>query len=386
MSNFITPVLIDNVFFDMRKGVFYSPIDFKISEGLNECFKIQTRPLTDFPTDTSGLRILTIEKPTYFMKYYHYCFAHAYMDFTIPLLSILHEVDAARLKNRDYMLFFAKDPLYGYEEDENVNRQIQRANDDYFLKTVDFEGGKFKGEYAHFHSVLSKHPVFFEETLCKEYDIVKFSTLVIHGNIENQRNIHNHNSNYPDRWKGEPVATDEQIRNWVEIAKSYFLDYFQLPLENPANQKKKMIVIARKANRSFLPITLNRIGFEYGDREDIEFLGTVYLEEMKLRDQIQLFREVDIIVSTHGSGLSHLIWCKPGTKVFEAWLVKDRRWPIFGRMCKVMGLDYASFYRDSIPFIADHMFEVFDDFFSLNEEGFEALREFIDCASAEPSP
>ena len=173
------------------------------------------------------------------------------------------------------------------------------------------------------------------------------------------------------------AATDEQIRNWVEIAKQYFIDYFQLPTEAPVNLKKKMVVIARKGNRSLLPGTLNRLDFEYGTREDIDYLGTVYLEAMSLKEQIELFRSVDIVVSTHGSGLTHLIWSKPGTKVYEVWLVKDRRWPIFGRLCAVMGLPYRAYYRDDIPFIKDSMFEVFDQSFNVGDECFKDLEEFL---------
>jgi len=38
---------------------------------------------------------------------------------------------------------------------------------------------------------------------------------------------------------------------------------------------------------------------------------------MSTREQIELFSEASHVVSTHGAGLTNLLWCQKGTKVIE---------------------------------------------------------------------
>lgn len=45
--------------------------------------------------------------------------------------------------------------------------------------------------------------------------------------------------------------------------------------------------------------------------------SVVSLEGLKLNQQIQLFREHNVIVAQHGAALSNLVFCNPGTKVIE---------------------------------------------------------------------
>jgi len=41
------------------------------------------------------------------------------------------------------------------------------------------------------------------------------------------------------------------------------------------------------------------------------------LTGLSMRDQIHLFRDAKLIISTHGAGLSNLVFCRPGTLVYE---------------------------------------------------------------------
>ena len=57
-------------------------------------------------------------------------------------------------------------------------------------------------------------------------------------------------------------------------------------------------------------------------------------EALEAGEQIILFQEADLIIGNHGSGLSHLIWSKPGTKMFEIFVSIDNRAIIFKYLCK----------------------------------------------------
>jgi capsular polysaccharide biosynthesis protein len=44
---------------------------------------------------------------------------------------------------------------------------------------------------------------------------------------------------------------------------------------------------------------------------------TITLEELPIREQVRCFSEASHVVSTHGAGLTNLLWCEPGTNVIE---------------------------------------------------------------------
>ena len=46
----------------------------------------------------------------------------------------------------------------------------------------------------------------------------------------------------------------------------------------------------------------------------------VTLSAMSIRDQIRTFAEASAIITTHGAGLTNLLWCQKGTKIFEIGL------------------------------------------------------------------
>ena len=68
-----------------------------------------------------------------------------------------------------------------------------------------------------------------------------------------------------------------------------------------------------------------------------------YLEDYTLSEQIKLFMQAKIIISSHGSGLCHLIWCQPGTKVIEIFATNDSRKIIFESYAKFLNLSYVRF-------------------------------------------
>lgn len=63
------------------------------------------------------------------------------------------------------------------------------------------------------------------------------------------------------------------------------------------------------------------------------------LSGMPVADQIELFTAADIVVATHGAGLTNLMWCQQETTVIE--LVPDRhRMPCFRDICRQRNLNH----------------------------------------------
>ena len=356
MENFTEPCVLQNVVYDPVNRRLHVPTLIP----KDECGLPESLTLTTEPYNGEGDEI-KIEEPTYSMNYFHFCFAHAYIDGIIPILSILDEIDSDRLAARDFRFCI----FQLLEEDYTINP-----------KSIDIEAGTYKNELRYFHQAASKHPLLLE--LKKPH---RFQTLILGGNHAHQRSIHNHVSVYPERFLGEPHATEKQRQIWITKGRDVLGRWLGVS-EPLKNEKPKVMVIARKENRTFLPKTLCRLERMLSDKDDIDFMGVFYLEEMGLKDQIRLFQEADLIIGNHGSGLCHLIWSKPGTKILEVFLTAEDRLPIFGYLSKFMGHDYRLHvetdytFKSDVPFdCGDAMFEALEDLIKQLRKGAEELED-----------
>ena len=342
MGNFTEPYILHGVIYDPIKRRLHVPTLIP----KDECELPKSLILTTEPYDGD---IVEIKEPTYSMNYFHFCFAHAYMDTIIPVLSILDEIDSDRLAAREFRFCI----FQLLEEDDTINQ-----------KWINIEAGTYKNQMKCFHEAASKYPLLLE--LKKPH---RFQTLILGGNYEKQRCIHNHISVYPDRYAYEPHATEKQRQIWINKGRDILGRWLGVS-EPVKNIKPKAVIIARRENRTFRPITICKFELMLTDREDIDFIGIVYLEEMGLKDQIKLFQNADLVVSTHGSGLCHLIWSKPGTKVMEVFASTDDRLPIFGYLSKFMGHNYR------VRIETHHIFKT-DVSFDCGEATFQALEDLI---------
>jgi capsular polysaccharide biosynthesis protein len=100
--------------------------------------------------------------------------------------------------------------------------------------------------------------------------------------------------------------TSESLQKLRESVFSHF------GLEGECEQRRK-IYIPRKygsersiANEAELIPLLQRHGFEI-----------VQCEQLTFAEEVRIFREAKVVVGPHGGGLSNLVWCSRGTKVFE---------------------------------------------------------------------
>ncbi len=71
---------------------------------------------------------------------------------------------------------------------------------------------------------------------------------------------------------------------------------------------------------------------------------TVYLEGMKVTDQIMLFQSAEFVIGVHGAGLANLLFCEPGTKVIEFMPFVEMRpfmWLISEKLDLVHGMQFC---------------------------------------------
>jgi hypothetical protein len=309
----VIPVILNNVIYDTHLRRFY-------------CSEKPPYPLRSFNlvfpflplTDVSGA--YEVNRPTYITNYHHTCIGHAYLDFTIPLLSILYEYSPEILSKRGFQLFILKDSFKEYTTDPALIEFI----DKWERNTVDFTGS-YKGAYQHFHKCFSDSPILFEKS-CPRY--IRFSTIIYGGNEDWQRAFHNCNEKFVGR-REVPVATDEQLMRWNTIGAEAFSKYIE---RSP--KKGGMLLVARKETRAFARASLTKLSWVLNTEP-------VFLEEYSFQEQVQLFTDADIVVGAHGSGLCHLIWCEKGTKVIEIFAGNDRRKGIFESLSKLLKFNYT---------------------------------------------
>jgi hypothetical protein len=316
----ITPVILKDVLYDMKERVFY-------------CKELPVIPLKPFDTpipfskeipDVSGA--FRVERPTYVMNTLHYCFGHAYVDITISNLSVLHEYSPEILENRGFQLFVLKDSYQEISTDEKNNAWLDKWEE----KNIDMELGTYKGVYSHFHKCFSDSPILFEKSFSK-CRYIQFDTIIYGGSMDFQRAIHNSAERYPGR-RLTAVATDEQTREWIRIGKEVFGKYIGVKPKTPS-ENPNILFIARKGAREFVNKGQRKLAYMLE-------LQPVYLEDFTFEEQIQMFVDADIIISPHGSGLLHSLWCSPGTRLIEIFGTDDSRKRIFESYSEFLGLEY----------------------------------------------
>jgi hypothetical protein len=323
----VTPVILKDVLYDTSNRTFYCADEPAHPLKTDFTFMAFSR---DIP-DVSAGEVYVVERPTYVTAYLHWCVGHAYMDTTLPILSVLHEYSPEILSARGFQLFVLKDAYQEHTTDPEIIDFLTKWEPN----TLDFENGCYKGVYTHFHKCISDSPIIFEKVITETKRYVKFHTMIFGGNDDFQRSIHNCESKYPQR-KLVPVATDEQLLKWSRIAKEVFGKYLgvQEKAAAAAASFPRIFCIARRGYREFVNADLRKLCCLL----DIE---PVLLENYSMAEQVQMFIDADIIISAHGSALFHLPWCSPGTLIIEIFATtNDCRNRIYKSSSGVLGLNY----------------------------------------------
>ena len=132
------------------------------------------------------------------------------------------------------------------------------------------------------------------------------------------------------------VVPCHQIMNGREIPAwviQDLRDQFLSTSEKTATPANRRIYISRRSshrrleNESHIISNLRYYGF-----------SAVALEKLSFREQIRLFREAQVVISPHGSGLANLVFSSPGTIVIE--LFPAANVDLFYRLSTALKLNY----------------------------------------------
>lgn len=75
---------------------------------------------------------------------------------------------------------------------------------------------------------------------------------------------------------------------------------------------------------------------------------TVTLESMSIREQASLLSKASVVVSPHGSGLTNLVFCQPGTKAIEIF-APYYVYPCYWLLSNLVNLDYYYVLGENSP-------------------------------------
>lgn len=76
---------------------------------------------------------------------------------------------------------------------------------------------------------------------------------------------------------------------------------------------------------------------------------TITLEDLPIMEQVQCFAEASHVISTHGAGLTNLLWCEPGTKVLEIQDPKMLHKKVYPILSHHLGLKHEVYVAKTVP-------------------------------------
>ncbi len=134
-----------------------------------------------------------------------------------------------------------------------------------------------------------------------------------------------------------------------ELARDTLLELMQFPKPSP-NLKPQVLIIDRglanyddraRSHNGTSRRSIPNLPVLYSRLSPIIDVKLVVLEDMSLKNQIELFSAVDIVVAQHGASLSNLVWCKQSALVMEV-IDPQMRPPYFEALARRLSLNYIA--------------------------------------------
>jgi hypothetical protein len=154
----------------------------------------------------------------------------------------------------------------------------------------------------------------------------------------------------------KPIV-DGYYQKEVEGVKAFYLDYVRLLEGQKLDFGERLYISRRKAarkkveNEDEIEPIIKKYGFEIVSNEEFSFL-----------DQISYFSKAKYLISIHGSGLTNILFMKPGSSVLEFHKKKtnSKDWHshAFWYLADCLGFDY--YYQLCVPTDTEH------DYFTAN--------------------
>lgn len=118
-------------------------------------------------------------------------------------------------------------------------------------------------------------------------------------------------------------------RNYQKWVVDYLRELVPFPQQAPT---RRLFVTRQGVNRN--PVNLERV------HEIMRSSGFEIYNPANSDEQYRDFHEAEIVVGVHGSGLTNLVFCQPGTKVLEL-IPSDQMYPYFYTLSVAARLNYS---------------------------------------------
>lgn len=126
----------------------------------------------------------------------------------------------------------------------------------------------------------------------------------------NIRNVYSENNTYSIEKLFLPFATTNLL-----VPKNFVYEFLTQKIRSKSSKYKNKIYITR--DRKFMRSILN-------EKELIKILRSIgyiiySLEDISFANQVDIFKNASVIISAHGSGLTNIVFCDPGTSILEIY-------------------------------------------------------------------
>jgi len=275
---------------------------------------------------------IIIDNNTIIIEFMHYCYSHSIMDFVFPIYWIIQDIK--KISKIDKFNLFLKHPKHPN------NFKIYKDNN-------------FIGIFNELINILEVDNIIFEFNI-KQNLIIKNAFIIdsVGEWISSwQRGVWNCSQYYPQRIFNikDTYYTDDIIYNNLKEFVSYTKNKLNV---KTYDTKNNMIIIERKSDRQFDFDKLNCIKNLIQLYPNIKFNGIITLEEMKLKEQIDLFSKNNIFLFRHGSCLINLLWIPENSIVIDMDHLYNRK-NIVGRICKLTNSEhhYLNYNKDNTNYL-----------------------------------
>lgn len=104
------------------------------------------------------------------------------------------------------------------------------------------------------------------------------------------------------------------------------------------NAKKRKILISRRYAKTRKLVNEENL-VDMFPRDDVE---VVHMEDLPLREQIDLAANTRLMMGLHGAGLVNLIWMRPGAKLVEIRVPSKVTHNCYKNLCEIFGVEYQA--------------------------------------------
>ncbi len=74
----------------------------------------------------------------------------------------------------------------------------------------------------------------------------------------------------------------------------------------------------------------------------------VFLEDLRLAEQMRLFARAEVVVSPHGAGLTNVLWARPGARLVEIYPANDFN-DCYARLALSVGMEHRYVTAEAVP-------------------------------------